>query len=158
MEQDPKNTLSKLSTSTAVTVAVALAEYASFWELIERERAEGQETRALFAVQEMVREQALMLLLLARSISEYGPYMGELPEGEDPRILLPLLQEIGQSYAVIALARNADEIQIDLLLSPDRLGQLLDGGVAEFISRYGEEEAVRILEERSSEVRRHMEG
>lgn len=156
MSEDNKGALQKLSTSTAVTAAVALAEYASFWDLMERAKGEDAEIDSLLRVQDMVREQGLMLLLLARSISEYGDYLGELPPEEDPRILLPLLQEIGQSYAIVALATSSSEIQVDLLLSPDRLSELLGSGVAEFISRYGEEEAVRVLAERSDEIQKKL--
>jgi hypothetical protein len=153
---EKQSAIEKLSKSTAVTAAIALAEYASFWDLIEKADKEEGSENTLLQVQEMVREQALMLLLLARSMSEYGEYMGDLPKGQDPRILLPLIQEIGQSYAVVALALEAKEIQLELLLSPDRLDALLDGGVAEFISKYGEEEAVRILEERSAEAKQGL--
>lgn len=152
MNAEEQDLLQELSTSTAVTAAVALAEYSSFYDLLIKSASEGAKEQGslLENLRSMVREQALMLLLLSRSISEYGKKVEGVPPEDDPRILQPLLQEIGSSYALFALAERGTDIQTGLVLSPDRLEEILTPEVADFISRFGEAEAVRILEERKN--------
>lgn len=141
-----------LISSTAITTAVALAEYSSLYDLLSEssELSERDQLDLFHRLSEIVRKQALTLLLLSRSICEYGDTL-RVSKEDDPRMALPILQEIGASYALLALAKESSEFQIDLLLSPERLDTLLHDRLVDFISRWGEQEAIAILKRQQEE-------
>ena len=136
-----------LSSKTAATAAIALAEYASFWDSVVKLPELDDATCAewLARLRFEAHERALVLLSLARAMDEYGTDIDRVGPDDDPRILLPLVQKLGESYAVVALARAMPELQIGVLFSPDSMREALGPEVADFIRQYGQEQAAELL-------------
>lgn len=123
----------------SVIVAVSMANWEQVWKIAhDCQGGTPEEQNHLDRLAEDCRLEALLLLSLQRSL-----------DGSDSeaRSLLPITSALAASYSMIALAIEAEEIPLDLLLRPKEMQSLLGQAGAELINEYGKEEALRRLQD-----------
>lgn len=137
--------LLELTELTAASVAVAMADYSALLPVIDRLPRASNRDALVQELAQSARDRAHSLLILSRSLVQYGRELDELTIEEDPRILLPLLHALADSFAIIALSNKEEDLQVHLLLDDRGLDKILTPKVVQFIRAWGEERATQAL-------------
>jgi hypothetical protein len=145
-KEEKEAILHDLAELTAASVAVAMADYSALLPVFAKIEESQDKSTFIRQLNASAGERAHALLILARSLVQYGKELNDLAIDEDPRILLPLLHALADSFAIIALSRSEDDLQMHLLLDGDGLDRMLTPDVVLFIREWGQERAKMALE------------
>jgi hypothetical protein len=117
------------------SISMTLVEYGNFYnsllalEIIDEEK----KNQVFLQIKEKLQPRVTTLLSLLETIEESKDVFETLPSEYNASVLLPSLRLFSSNYSLVTSAQFPQDIPLNLLLDPDKIGEALDPGAQEFI-------------------------